>query len=68
MGKTLMLAGAALFAGGALLHFAPGALSWFGKLPGDLRYESESTKLFVPITSMLIVSAVLSIALHLLRR
>ena len=68
MGKTLMLAGAALLALGALLHFAPGALSWFGKLPGDLRYESESTKLFVPITSMLIVSAVLSIALHLLRR
>lgn len=63
-----MLAGAALLALGALLHFAPGALSWFGKLPGDLRYESESTKLFVPITSMLIVSAVLSIALHLLRR
>jgi len=68
VGKTLMLAGAALLALGALLHFAPGALSWFGKLPGDLRYESESTKLFVPITSMLIVSAVLSIALHLLRR
>ncbi len=68
MAKTLMLAGAALLAIGALLHFAPGTLSWFGKLPGDLRYESESTKLFVPITSMLIVSAVLSIALHLLRR
>lgn len=63
-----MLVGAALLALGALLHFVPGALSWFGKLPGDLRYESESTKVFVPITSMLIVSAVLSLALHLLRR
>lgn len=68
MGKTLMLGGAALLAIGALVHFAPGALSWFGNLPGDLRYETETTKVFIPITSMLIVSAVLSVALHLLRR
>ena len=68
MGKTLMLVGATLLVLGALLHLAPGALSWFGRLPGDLRWETEHSKVFVPITSMLIVSALLSFLLYLLRR
>lgn len=45
-----------------------GALRWFGRLPGDIRYSGEHTKVFIPITSMLIVSVVLSIVLALLRR
>jgi hypothetical protein len=37
-----------------------GALSWFGKLPGDIRYESGSTRIYVPWVSMLLISVVLS--------
>jgi hypothetical protein len=43
-----------------------GALSWFGRLPGDIRFERGGTRVFVPLTSMLLVSAVLSVALTLL--
>jgi uncharacterized protein HemY len=68
MGKLLMLLGAGLLAVGALLHLAPGALSWFGRLPGDLRIETESTRVFVPITSMLLVSLGATVLMHLLRR
>lgn len=50
-----------------LLAYA-GALSWFGKLPGDIRYESDNVRVYVPIVSMLIVSVVLSLLLYLLRR
>ncbi|MFZ5892189.1 MAG: DUF2905 domain-containing protein [Myxococcota bacterium] len=45
-----------------------GALGWFGKLPGDIRYESGSTRVYVPWVSMLLVSAVLSLLGFLLRR
>jgi hypothetical protein len=45
-----------------------GLLSWFGRLPGDLRLGSGDTRVFVPITSMLLVSVVLSLMLALVRR
>lgn len=45
-----------------------GALSWFGRLPGDLRLGGERTRVFIPITSMLIVSLVLSLILWAVRR
>ncbi len=45
-----------------------GALSWFGRLPGDIRYERGSTRVYFPLTSMLLVSVVLSLLVNLLRR
>lgn len=48
-----------------VLHLAPGLLSWFGKLPGDIRIESERSRTFIPLTSMIILSMVL---LNLFRR
>lgn len=45
-----------------------GALSWFGRLPGDIRYKSDNVQVYVPIVSILLVSLVLSLAFYLLRR
>lgn len=45
-----------------------GALSWFGRLPGDIRVEGERTRVFVPIVSMLLVSVVLTIVVNLVGR
>ena len=45
-----------------------GALGWFGRLPGDIRIERESVRVYVPITSMLIASLALSALLALLQR
>ncbi len=45
-----------------------GALSWFGRLPGDIRIRNEHTRVFIPITSMLLISVVLSIILAVVRR
>jgi hypothetical protein len=45
-----------------------GALSWFGRLPGDIRYERETVRIYVPIVSMILVSAVVSLVLYLARR
>lgn len=45
-----------------------GAMSWFGRLPGDIRIERENVRVFFPITSMILVSIVFSLILNLLRR
>jgi hypothetical protein len=45
-----------------------GALAWFGRLPGDIRYESGSTRVYVPLVSMLLISILLSVISVAVRR
>lgn len=68
MGKWVMIAGAALLVAGAVLQFAPGLLSWFGRLPGDIRIETERGTVFFPLTSMILVSVVITLLVNLFRR
>jgi hypothetical protein len=66
LGLAVVLAGLAIALIGALL--AVGALSWFGRLPGDIRHEGDNVKVYVPLASMLLISLVLSLALALFNR
>ena len=66
LGLLLVGLGALLAVAGLLLYW--GGFSWFGRLPGDIRYESESTRVFVPITSMILISILLTVLLSLARR
>lgn len=68
MAKWLMAAGVLLLLLGVALHYAPGLLNWFGKLPGDIRIESEHSRTFIPITSMIVLSVVLTVLVNLFRR
>ena len=68
MSRWLILAGVVLVVAGLVLHYAPGLFNWFGKLPGDIRIESEKGKFFFPITSMVIISIVLTVLIKLFRR
>ena len=68
MARWLMIMGALLLVIGALLHFAPWSLNWFGKLPGDIRIETEQGKIFIPITSMLIIGVVLTLLVNFFKR
>jgi hypothetical protein len=45
-----------------------GALAWFGRLPGDIRIEREGLRIYIPLVSMLLLSATLSLLLYLVRR
>jgi hypothetical protein len=62
-----MLAAAALLALIGLLVMT-GALSWFGRLPGDIRASGENVSVFAPITSMLLLSVVISVVLAIVNR
>jgi len=65
-GPLLVGLGVALILMGLL--FWSGSLSWFGRLPGDILIERESVRVYVPLTSMLILSMVVSLVLYLVRR
>ena len=68
MGKLIIYAGLALVIIGAFVQYAPWAVSWFGKLPGDIRIQGEKGGVFIPLTSMIIVSVVLTVIVNLLKR
>lgn len=68
MGKLLILIGIVIVVIGLVLVYAPGLLNWFGKLPGDIRWQNEKGGVFFPITSMIIVSVVLTLIMNLLGR
>ena len=65
MGKWLMIIGVIVLLVGAALQFAPGLVNWFGRLPGDLRFGSGNTRVFIPITSMRVVSIILTLIVNL---
>jgi hypothetical protein len=65
-GLLLVLAGVAVIVVGLLVW--SGSLGWFGRLPGDVRIERENVRFYLPITSMILVSLLLTLVLNLLRR
>lgn len=65
-GLLILAAGGALVLLGALVY--TGALGWFGRLPGDFRYEGEDARVYFPLASMLLLSVALSLIVALLRR
>ena len=66
VGTILIVVGLALVGVGLLAW--SGLLGWFGRLPGDIRFESGNTHVYIPITSMVVVSVVLSVVIHVVRR
>lgn len=67
-GTLVMIVGLVVVGLGAVLRWAPWLVSWFGNLPGDIRHEGERSTVFIPITSMLILSLVGSLVFSLIRR
>ncbi len=66
MGKLFIVIGTVLIIVGILLE--TGVSLPLGRLPGDLRFESGNSKVYIPITSSLLISVVLSLIIYLVRR
>lgn len=66
MQKALILVGLAAILIGLLWPWL-GRLP-IGRLPGDIVIERENFRLYLPLTSMILVSGLLSLLLYLLRR
>jgi hypothetical protein len=59
IGLVIVLAGGLLLASGKFP---------FGRLPGDIVIKREHFTVYLPIASMLIVSAVISVVLYIVRK
>ncbi|HEV2085934.1 MAG TPA: DUF2905 domain-containing protein [Gemmatimonadales bacterium] len=65
-GPAIVLAGLAIIVIGLLVWW--GGFNWFGRLPGDIRIERETVRIYVPLVSMLLISIVLTLLLNLISR
>jgi len=65
-GPMIVMAGVALVLVG--LAVWSGAFGWFGRLPGDIRIERDSMRIYIPLASMLVLSIVLSLLMYLFNR
>jgi hypothetical protein len=63
-GLVLVVAGLVLVGIGLLVW--SGGLSWFGRLPGDIRIERPNTRIYIPVASSLLISVVLSLVLSVI--
>ncbi len=53
---------------GAALLVAGRFFPWLGNLPGDLRFETENVKIYIPLATMILVSLVVTVLLNILLR
>jgi uncharacterized protein HemY len=67
-GLYLLLVGGVIVVAGILVYFFHDKMGWIGRLPGDIRIEKENVRVYIPITTMLLFSAVLSLVLYLIRK
>jgi hypothetical protein len=59
LGRMLMIFGVLLVVVGLLVYAGPG-VPLLGKLPGDIRIERPGFRLYFPLTTCLLLSAVVS--------
>ena len=65
LGKWIIGLGVVLVVMGLCLWLAADKLTWFGNLPGDVKIERPGFRLYVPITTMLLLSVGLSLLMWL---
>jgi hypothetical protein len=65
VGPLIVMAGIVIAVVGILVW--AGGLSWFGRLPGDIRIERGNVRIYIPVISMLLISVAASILLSALR-
>lgn len=65
--KTLFISGAVLMVAGLVWHFSGGKIP-LGRLPGDIRIEGENGGFYFPLTTCLLLSAVLSLVAYFFRK
>jgi Protein of unknown function (DUF2905) len=67
IGRALVVIGVFITVLGAVMLLTP-RVPFLGHLPGDIVIHRENLTIYIPITTMLIVSVVLSIVLSVIGR
>jgi hypothetical protein len=65
-GSVLIAIGLGLALIGVLVSV--GGFGWFGRLPGDIRIERETMRVYIPFASMIVITIVLNLIFYAVRR
>jgi len=65
-GSVLIAIGLGLALVGVLVSL--GGFGWFGRLPGDIRIERETMRVYIPFASMIVITIVLNLIFYFVRR
>jgi hypothetical protein len=68
VGKLVIITGIVIVVAGVAIWLLGDKLRFLGRLPGDIRIERENVRVFIPITTMILVSVVLSLILWLIQK
>lgn len=66
-GKTLIILGIVIIGLGVLFMFG-GRIPWLGQLPGDIYVQRGRFSFYFPITTCIVISAIISLVLYFFRR
>ena len=67
-GKYIIIIGMLMVLAGLLVYFFHDKLHWIGRLPGDIRIERKNFRFYLPVTSMIIASVIITLIVQVIRR
>jgi len=68
LAKLLIIIGLVIAFVGLLILVAGRFFPWFGNLPGDIRFETGKSRVYIPLATMILVSIVATILLNIVIR
>lgn len=67
MGRILIVIGLLIAVVGLVLSFA-GKIPWLGRLPGDFFFRGKGFSFYFPLTTSILISAILTLILWFINR
>jgi len=67
-GKIIVIIGIILIIAGLFIWFFGDKFNWFGNLPCDIKVKKENFSFYMPLTSMILISLVLSLVIWVIRK
>lgn len=68
MARLLIIIGLVIAFVGVLILVAVRIFPWLGNLPGDIRFETKNSGIYIPLATMLLISIVATILLNVVIR
>ncbi|MGD2079142.1 MAG: DUF2905 domain-containing protein [Chloroflexota bacterium] len=68
LARLLIIIGLVIAFVGLLMLVAIRFFPWLGNLPGDIRFETSNSKVYIPLATMIIVSIMATILLNIVIR
>ena len=67
MGRILIIVGGLIFFLGLLLSVYD-KIPFIGKLPGDIHIKNENSSIYIPITTSILLSILISVIVYVIKR